>query len=557
MGLNAAAQPFSLLHSTRPTSSPHSAVYHPQVLNSGSQVHHRTIEQPMGAAPSALYGIQVPPVSKYSGNADSEPFEEWLEQFELVASVCNWEGRTKLANLVTRLQGQAYSFYRTCSAQQRTSYDALKDALSRRFKPVRIQSVQSGLFHERKQKPQESVDYAQDIKKLYQRAYPQSERGSEEAERMGQTVLAYQFAAGLKSEIRLKVAGTEGSFEQLLMRTRFEEAKLRDLQSIPLNRGMCNTDTAVPTTTSSTSGTPRQPQQHNQVRRCFICNQQGHLAKQCPQQRRGRPMEAQGQPEGNRKNTRPVTHCITQADEQDTLSAAKGKVADLKRQLQTAELQEALLSKTATINGLWSEEKKRNPSLGPIISTEVVLEGRPMKALVDTGSPVIIVSVDSLLETLLVSCTTDQSPEDWHKEVASRIQPPSLTICSYGDREINVIGQLTVSLTLGDRKCQATVLVQKGASVDLLLGTDTLSWLGFHLLSRSYKDRSMIDMMEGEEMGTIVRKQDTGSLKVPHAAVPQQNSNLAGNMKLERALDPIPSNTDTAERMSTLSKDNM
>ena len=155
---------------------------------------------------------------------------------------------------------------------------------------------------------------------------------------MGQTVLAYQFAAGLKPEIHLKVAGTEGSFEQLLMRARFEEAKLRDLQSIPLNRGMRNTDTAVPTTTSSTSGTPRQPQQRSQARRCFICNQQGHLAKQCPQQRRGKPMEAQGQPEGNRRNTRPVTHCITQADEQDNLSAAKGKVADLKRQLQTAEL---------------------------------------------------------------------------------------------------------------------------------------------------------------------------------------------------------------------------
>ena len=173
---------------------------------------------------------------------------------------------------MTRLQGQAYSFYRTCSAQQQTSYDALKDALSRRFKSVCIQSVQSGLFHERKQKPQESVeDYAQDLNKLYQRAYPQSERGSEEAERMGQTVLAYQFAAGLKPEIRLKVAGTEGSFEQLLMRACFEEAKLRDLQSIPLNRGMRNTDTAVSTTTSSTSGTPRQPQQHSQARRCFIC----------------------------------------------------------------------------------------------------------------------------------------------------------------------------------------------------------------------------------------------------------------------------------------------
>ena len=60
VGLNAAAQPFNLLYSTRSTNSPHSAVYHSQVLNSGSQVHHRTIEQPMGAAPSALYGIQYP-----------------------------------------------------------------------------------------------------------------------------------------------------------------------------------------------------------------------------------------------------------------------------------------------------------------------------------------------------------------------------------------------------------------------------------------------------------------------------------------------------------------
>ena len=73
---------------------------------------------------------------------------------------------------------------------------------------------------------------------------------------------------------------------------------------------------------------------------------------------------------------------------------AKGKVADLKRQLQTAELQEALLSKTATINGLWSAEKNRDPSLGPTISAKVVLEGRPTKALVDTGSPVTIVSID-------------------------------------------------------------------------------------------------------------------------------------------------------------------
>lgn len=96
---------------------------------------------------------------------------------------------------------------------------------------MRIKSVQSELFHERKQKPKESVEeYAQDLNRLYQHAYPYSKRGSEDAERMGQTVLAYQFVAGLKPEIRLKVAGNEGTFEQLLMKA---EVKLRDLQPSP------------------------------------------------------------------------------------------------------------------------------------------------------------------------------------------------------------------------------------------------------------------------------------------------------------------------------------
>jgi len=42
--------------------------------------------------------------------------------------------------------------------------------------------------------------------------------------------LTYQFVAGLKPGIRLKVAGNEGSFDQLLLKARLEEAKLRDLR---------------------------------------------------------------------------------------------------------------------------------------------------------------------------------------------------------------------------------------------------------------------------------------------------------------------------------------
>ena len=79
--------------------------------------------------------------------------------------------------------------------------------------------------------------------------------------------------------------------------------------------------------------------------------------------------------------------------------------------MQTAELQEALLSTAETFNELWSLEKKGNPSLGPTISKEVVLEGRPTKLLVDIGLSVTIVSIDYLLEALFERRFTNQSSE--------------------------------------------------------------------------------------------------------------------------------------------------
>ena len=101
----------------------------------------------------------------------------------------------------------------------------------------------------------------------------------------------------------------------------------------------------------------------------------------------------------------------------------------MKKQLETVELQEALLSKIATIKGLCLLENECNPSLSPTISTDVLLEDKPVKALVDTGLPVTIVSIDCLLEILLNKRAVDQSPEDWHNEVTARNQSPELWGC--------------------------------------------------------------------------------------------------------------------------------
>lgn len=47
---------------------------------------------------------------------------------------------------------------------------------------------------------------------------------------MGKSVLGSQFMAGLLPSLKSKVAGTEGEFEEILIKARFKEAKLHDLR---------------------------------------------------------------------------------------------------------------------------------------------------------------------------------------------------------------------------------------------------------------------------------------------------------------------------------------
>ena len=88
-----------------------------------------------------------------------------------------WNDQAKLVNLTTRLKGQAYSFYRTRTPVQRS---VLKEQLSKRFTLMRIQAVHNNLFHQRTQQVDESTDqYAQDLRKIFYKAYPRAEQDNE------------------------------------------------------------------------------------------------------------------------------------------------------------------------------------------------------------------------------------------------------------------------------------------------------------------------------------------------------------------------------------------
>ena len=66
--------------------------------------------------------------------------------------------------------------------------------------------------------------YSQELRKLFYKAYPKASQATALVEEFRKSVLAYQFMAGLIPALRLKVAGIEGNFNQLLVKACFEEA---------------------------------------------------------------------------------------------------------------------------------------------------------------------------------------------------------------------------------------------------------------------------------------------------------------------------------------------
>ena len=107
------------------------------------------------------------------------------------------------------------------------------------------------------------------------------------------------------------------------------------------------------------------------------------------------------------------------------------------------QVDDALIEATAMMHGVTSKAKS-NVRLGPVLTTQVLVE---VSALVDTGSPVTIVSLDCIVKIMAKKRRADQTPAEWRKEVEKRMEPPTLPLKSYEGNELNMVKQMEVTLT--------------------------------------------------------------------------------------------------------------
>ena len=100
------------------------------------------------------------------------------------------------------------------------------------------------------------------------------------------------------------------------------------------------------------------------------------------------------------------------------------RVVDVRWALQEAEVDESLSEVVATMRVLKSANGDKGNSLGPSLSACVEFEGISVKALLDIGSAVTIMSMRFLLEALAKQKPKEQGPTEWAAVVKSLWNPP-------------------------------------------------------------------------------------------------------------------------------------
>ena len=106
----------------------------------------------------------------YAGEGE---WSQWICHFENVAAVNSWDDEKKLLWLKVRLTGRAQTAYQKLSDAATASYKEAKKALKERFEPASKKGLyQAELQTRRKKRTEGWASYAEDLKTLVDKAYP-------------------------------------------------------------------------------------------------------------------------------------------------------------------------------------------------------------------------------------------------------------------------------------------------------------------------------------------------------------------------------------------------
>ena len=202
-------------------------------------------------------------IDDYSG---SEDIVQWLNRTEIL---CELQGSDVMRVLPLKLKGDAFTVYAQLPARDRTSLQAVKDALCSVFAPDAIGAYEE--FVARRLKPGEAVDiFLADLRRLSSLFGGVSER-----------TLVCSFISGLPFHAREAVSGgcrvQDLTVDSVLTKARRAVRSDQTMAAAAVGGRRTRSQSTSDEATAATSGGNRRA-----TRRCWICRDPNHLASRCP-----------------------------------------------------------------------------------------------------------------------------------------------------------------------------------------------------------------------------------------------------------------------------------
>ena len=91
------------------------------------------------------------------------------------------------------------------------------------------------------------------------------------------------------------------------------------------------------------------------------------------------------------------------------------------------------------MHGITSTVVLGDVKLGSVLTSAVEVGGEPVEALLDTGLPVTIISLEWLLQVLARQQHKDQNPDTWKAEAENHLTPTAMVIQNYSGDKLRII----------------------------------------------------------------------------------------------------------------------